>query len=213
MSCQLPETEYVPSTQPVSALCRKVCRHLKPDCSTVATRECGSSSATNLRPNDSLSTVIDASQCPGGSIRGNIKRHHQHTVAGLFCLANQCAIPISAANRPACLPSKGYRRGSRTVSRGNNSCSGRAHARLGPEPRQCIHRPGHLRKSSAHAQSRLDLGARFCKAASSVTIGGHIDIHDPREEHVRALPGVRTQCERLLNATSDALPRTEASGE
>jgi hypothetical protein len=41
---------------------------------------------------------------------------------------------------------------------------------------------------------------------------GHIVIHEPREKHVRALPGVRTQCDRLLNPTSDALPRTEASG-
>jgi hypothetical protein len=51
------------------------------------------------------------------------------------------------------------------------------------------------------------------RKAVSILARGHIDIHDPREEHVRALPGVRTQCERLLNATSDALPRTEASGE
>jgi hypothetical protein len=26
---------------------------------------------------------------------------------------------------------------------------------------------------------------------------GHIVIHEPREKHVRALPGVRTQCDRF----------------
>ena len=108
-------------------------------------------------------------------------------------------------DRPVC-PPKGIGAVPESVSRGNKSCSGPAHARVGPEPRQRVRWPGQSAQTTGACEKpSRSWRARFCEAASSVTIA-NTSISMTRQEHVRALPGVRTQCDRLLNATSDALP-------
>ena len=88
--------------------------------------------------------------------------------------------PHFRANRPACLPSTGYRGGSTiraiTLCHGaTKSCPGPAHARVGPEQRQCIAAgPGIRANHRRMRERRLDHGA--CVSQSSV-VGSQSRTH------------------------------------